>query len=128
MVKNNHDLPESPIELAGFPTCKVCGREEAKNGAGCAMEGGPPLSTDGLRRSILRQIRSCIYQVMNCEKCKDKQLNAERCAWCAWLRGAAMGIAGIGEQMGWESDALPYMKMIAVYEPGWHATQNVPKG
>lgn len=127
MVKNNHGLPEPPIELGGFPTCQVCQREESNKDAGCAMHGGQPLSIEALRRSLLRQMRSCVYQVMNCDQCTDKKLNEERCSWCAWLRGAAMGIAGIAEQMGWESDALPYMKMIAVYDPGWHDSQKFPK-
>lgn len=124
----NVGLPEPPIELAGFPACKVCGREERVRDAGCAMHGGEPLPLEALRRSILRQIRSCVYQVMECKRCSDKSLNEARCAWCGWLRGAAMGIAGIAEQMGWEKDAVPYMKMIAVFDPGWaDREQRIPQ-
>jgi hypothetical protein len=35
------------------------------------------------------------------------------------MRGAAMGIAGIADQMGWVDDMQPYMKMIGNFSPGW---------
>jgi hypothetical protein len=113
-------LPEPPIELRGFKTCAEGDRREVQPGEEyCVQHGGKPLTLDGLRRSAHRTIRMAIHQMMTCGNCVGVPLNEIRCSKCAWMRGAAMGIAGEAEQLGWADDMEPYMKMIGNLEPGW---------
>lgn len=113
------ELPDAPIQVAGFPACRVCGREEMERGIGCAMHGGRPLDLAALRRSMLRQVRTAIQQMIDCQERGFRSVTDVCCPMCSWLRGAAMGIAGIAEQLGFESDMLPYMAVIGTLDPGW---------
>ena len=72
-----------------------------------------------LRRTILRGIRFSVADMIRCEKCKDIPLNEVRCVGCAYMRGCAMGIAGLAEGLKWKDDIEPLIKLIGVYDPGW---------
>lgn len=111
-------MPE--IELAGFPTCKVGDKHEVNpDQEFCAMHGGTPLSLEGQRRTIHRTIRMAIRLMMKCRECEGIPLKELRCGACAWSRGAAMGVAGFAEVLGWEDELVPYMQMIGHFDPGW---------
>lgn len=119
---DKYGLPVPTIKLDGFPVCahpRNDGREVEKRGDFCAQDGGKPASTEILRRVTVRQIRSSIRQMMLCGDCVGIPLTSVRCPACTWLRGAAMGIAGVGEQMGFAEDLEPLMALIGVFDPGW---------
>lgn len=114
------EIPEAPIKLSGFPTCKAGdGREVESRGDFCAQDGGKSASPQILRRAIHRQVRCGIAQMQRCEECKGIPLADSRCKVCSWWRGGVMGIAGLAEQMGYAEEMIPYMEMISVYAPGW---------
>ena len=83
------------------------------------MHGGTPLSLEGQRRTMHRTIRMAIRLMQRCQECQDIPLKEVRCTACAWSRGAAMGIAGFAEVLGWEKELVPYMQMIGEFDPGW---------
>ena len=122
MKTDEFGLPEAPIKLSGFPTCahpSRDGREVEKAGDFCAQDGGKPASMEILRRSMHREIRMAIRQMQLCGDCAVIPINEIRCHRCTWMRGAAMGIAGVGEQLGWAEELEPYMRMIGHFDPGW---------
>lgn len=118
----NITIPEAPIKLDGFPLCygPDDDRREVENpGDLCAMCGGKPASVEILRRTIHRQARLGLRQVLGCRECKDIPPNEVRCTLCAWYRGVIMGIAGIGEQVWGPEEFDGYLKIICTYDPGW---------
>ena len=117
---DKYSLPEVPIFLGGIKVCEKGDKREVADGERfCGQHGGKPLSIEALRRTIHRCLRGGIHEMQRCENCVKIPLNQVRCLRCAWMRGAAMGIAGIAEEMGWAEEVEPYMKMIGVYSPGW---------
>jgi hypothetical protein len=54
----------------------------------------------------------------DCPDCKGRPLKDTRCPKCNWMRGVAMGIAGIAEQLGWAEEMRPYMDLIAFRRDG----------
>lgn len=119
---DRYGLPEPPIKLDGFPLCAHPDgdrREVAAPGELCAQDGGQPATLEILRRSIHRQIRGAILEMKCCRRCEGLDLRDVRCAACAWMRGAAMGVAGIAELLGWAGEVQPLMSLIGIYDPGW---------
>ena len=117
---DKHGIPMPEIELTGFLTCKAGDQHEVNPGQGfCAMHGGTVLSLEGQRRTMHRQIRMAIRLMTKCQKCEGIPLKDLRCTACAWSRGAAMGVAGFAEVMGWADELVPYMQMIGHFDPGW---------
>jgi hypothetical protein len=113
-------LPAPPIELAGFPYCRQgCRTEVRGEGDACAVHGGRPMDLPMLRRRIVRGVRFAVAEIIRCEKCSQIPLNEVRCPGCAWMRGGAMGAAGLAEDLGWEADVEPLIKMIGIHDPGW---------
>ncbi len=113
-------IPAAPIKLDGFPLCaKKDKREVATEGGLCALCGGPPASLEIVRRSMHRQIRTALREILGCGNCKAIPPNEARCSWCAWVRGAIMGICGIGEQVWGLEEFDEYLKIVSVYDPGW---------
>lgn len=113
-------IPEAPIKLDGFPTCATGdGREVEKRGDVCALDGGKPASLDMIRRTIHRQIRAALRQVLACETCKEIPPDKVRCQKCSWMRGAIVGMAGVGEQIWGDEEFTPYLEIICQYDPGW---------
>ncbi len=123
----NIDIPEAPIKLNGFPTCAGPDndkREVEKAGDLCALCGGKPASVEIIRRSMHRQMRTALRELLGCGNCKAIPPNEVRCGWCAWIRGTIMGMAGIGEQL-WGCDEFDeYLKIISVFDPGWQKRVN----
>lgn len=122
---NLSDVPPSPINLKGYPRCGECGSEVAVGASLCgAHDGGsPPRDFGILRREIIRQIRGAVASMQNCASCIDLPLHAIRCVMCTWTRGAAMGIYGLAECLGWAADTANVLDMIAKREevPGTQA-------
>ena len=110
-------VPESPIPIAGFPICaagRCCDYEVARKGDMCAVHGGQPAGLETVHRSIHRQLRTCVSGMRDCPDCQGRPLKDTRCPRCNWMRGAAMGMAGIAEQLGWGGEMDPYMDLIAL--------------
>ena len=111
-------IPVAPITLDGFPTCKRGDKREVNPGQDfCALHGGTPLTGEALRRAIHRSIRGPIYEMMKCRECDGIALTDLRCKECAWLRGNAMGTAGIAEEMGLYQEVKPLLQIIARLDP-----------
>lgn len=72
-----------------------------------------------LRRTIIRGMRFAIADMIRCEKCREIPLNQVRCGACAYMRGCAMGVAGMAEGLGWIADVEPLLKLIGIPDPGW---------
>lgn len=118
----NITIPDALIKLDGFPTCAGAqkdGREVEKKGDLCVLDGGKPASLEILRRSIHRQMRLALRQLLGCSKCKEIPPNEKRCEMCAWFRGAMCGMGGIGEQVWGVEEFAPYLKIVCVYDPSW---------
>lgn len=115
-------IPDAPVKLDGFPLCSHPhndGREVHAAGDVCALDGGKPASLEMIRRTMHRQIRLGLRQILACSVCKEIPPNEIRCKKCAWMRGAVMGIAGVGEQVWGLEEFDPYMQIISVFDPGW---------
>lgn len=118
----NITIPDAPIKLDGFPTCagpENDGREVHEAGEVCCLDGGKPASLEMLRRTIHRQIRLSLRQLLACRQCKEIPPEKVRCDLCSWYRGAIMGMAGIGEQVWGDEEFMPYLKIVSVHDPGW---------
>lgn len=117
-------LPTPTIKLDGFPIChgdrNRCTTEVSSVSSWCARHSGPPMGPSILRRTLNRQARTAVQNMIDCRDCEHINLNDIRCSKCAWFRGVAMGLTGIAEQNGWEGDVTPLMKMIAHHEPRWY--------
>jgi hypothetical protein len=114
-------VPKAPIPVSGFPICAAdygCDYEVAEKGGTCAIHGGPPASLEMIHRSIHRQLKSCVSDMMGCLNCKGRLLKDTRCHRCNWMRGAAMGMAGLAEQLGWAEEMGPYLDLIALRRDG----------
>lgn len=115
-------LPDSPIELAGFPVCKnsACMQEVPAKGDYCAGHGGVAPSTDILRRTCLRQIRYAVKAVLACPVCSEKPtVSNERCKRCCTFVGTAWGVGGLLERMGFGSDSALYLELVCVPIGSW---------
>ena len=115
-------IPDAKIKLDGFPTCagdQRDGREVEKRGDLCALCGGKPANVEIIRRSMHRQIRTALRELLGCGNCREIPPNEVRCPWCAWVRGTIIGMAGIGEQIWGLEEFDEYLKIISVFDPGW---------
>lgn len=112
------EVPEPKINLHGFPHCKKCHTEVLKEGdlCGCHEGGVPPRDFETLRRTLLRQIRGSVASMQNCAKCFSVPMAAIRCPLCTWTRGAAMGLSGIAQIMGWNDDVHDLIDLIGIRE------------
>ncbi len=113
-------LPEAAIDLSKPHKCRDdCGAEVLAHEDRCAYHGGAAMTIPMLRRYTLRGIRFAICEMIRCEKCRDIPLNEVRCNACAYVRGTAMGIGALAENMGWKDDSEPLMALIGIEDPGW---------
>lgn len=115
-------IPDAPIKLDGFPLCAHPhndGREVHAAGDFCALDGGKPASLDMIRRTMHRQMQLALRQILLCQTCKEIPPSDLRCGLCSWMRGALMGMAGVGEQVWGDEEFVPYLKIVADYDPGW---------
>lgn len=110
------EMPEPAIPLAGFPLCgglmDTCDQEVPDRKTPCPEHGGPPISAEILRRTYLRQLRTCVEKVVRCPGCEALDPYAKRCLECVYNLGAAWAIGGLMERHGWKRLSEPFMALV----------------
>lgn len=113
-------IPDAPFDTkAPYHRCPHDATEVAQPGQLCAPHGGPPATPEILRRIAHRQVRGSLRAMVLCSDCALTSLREPRCSKCTWIRGALMGMAGLLELLGCEKEFEPYVKLVAIYDPGW---------